>query len=154
MGQRIILKKQKINLEKPIYMKRSQTMLNLLRIILNTLENICERGDVCTDTLNYFLIKDAKFTRFYLPKIHKRLYNVPRRPVISNCGYYTENISSFLDFHLQPIAKKVKSYIKDTNEFLKKLRSLTNLSDNSLLCTMDVVGLYPNIPHPNIQKKT
>ena len=69
------------------------------------------------------------------------------RPVISNCGYYTENISSFLDFHLQPIAKKVKSYIKDTNDFLKKLRSLTNLPDNCLLCTMDVVGLYPNIPH-------
>ena len=120
----------------------------LMNIILNTLENIRKRGDVCTDTLNYFLIKDAKFARFYLlPKIHKRLYNVPGRPVISNCEYYTENISLFLDFHLQPIAKKVKSYIKDTNDFLKKLRSLTNLPGNSLLCTMDVVGLYPNIPH-------
>ena len=120
----------------------------LMNIILNTLENIRKRGDVCTDTLNYFLIKDVKFARFYLlPKIHKRLSNVPGRPVISNCGYYTENISSFLDFHLQPIAKKVKSYIKDPNDFLKKLRSLTNLPGNSLLCTMDVVGLYPNIPH-------
>ena len=120
----------------------------LMNIILNTLENIRKRGDVCTDSLNYFLFKDAKFARFYLlPKIHKRLCNVPMRPVISNCGYYTENISSFLDFHLQPIAKKVKSYIKDTNDFLKKLRSLTNLPGNSLLCTMDVVGLYPNIPH-------
>ena len=29
----------------------------------------------------------------------------------------------------------------------KKLRSLTNLPGNGLLCTMDVVGLYPNIPH-------
>ena len=48
---------------------------------------------------------------------------------------------------LQPIAKKVKSYIKDTNDFLKKLRSLTNLPGNCLLCTMDIVGLYPNIPH-------
>ena len=120
----------------------------LMNIVLNTLENIRKRGDICTDTLNYFLIKDAKFARFYLlPKIHKRLYNVPGRPVISNCGYYTENISSFLDFHLQPIAKKVKSYIKDTNDFLKKRRSLTNLPGNSMLCTMDVVGLYPNIPH-------
>ena len=119
-----------------------------MNIILKTLENICKRGDVCTDTLNYFLIKDAKFARFYLlPKIHKIQYNLPGRPVISNCGYYTENISSFLDFHLQPIAKKVESYIKDTNDFLKKLRSLTNLPGNSLLCTMDVVGLYPNIPH-------
>ena len=30
---------------------------------------------------------------------------------------------------------------------LKKLRSLTHLPGNCLLCTMDVVGLYPNIPH-------
>ena len=120
----------------------------LMNIILSTLQKIRKRGDVCIDTLNYFFVKDAKFARFYLlPKTHKRLYNVPRRPVISNCGYYTENISSFLDFDLQAIAKKVKSYIKDTNDFLKKLRSLTNLRGNSLLCTMDVVGLYPNILH-------
>ena len=33
-------------------------------------------------------MKDPKFARFYLqPKIHKRLHNVPGRPVISNSGY-------------------------------------------------------------------
>ena len=91
------------------------------------------------------MIKDPKFARFYLlPKIHKRLENVPGRPVISNCGFYTENISAFLDFHLQPLAREVKSYIKDTNDFL---RSLTNLPNNIILCPVDVVGLYPNIPH-------
>ena len=31
--------------------------------------------------------------------------------------------------------------------FLKKLRSLPNLPDDIVLCTVDVVGLYPNIPH-------
>ena len=82
-----------------------------------------------------------------LPKIHKRLHNVPGRPVISNCGYYTENISSFLDYHLKPLAKKVESYIKDTNHFLKKLKELGSLPKNAILCTIDVVGLYPNIPH-------
>ena len=56
-------------------------------------------------------------------------------------------IPSFLNFNLQPIAKKVKSYIKHTNDFLKKLHPLTKLPDNSHFCTMDVVGLYPNIPH-------
>ena len=65
------------------------------------------RGDLSADNLEYFFNKDPKFARFYLlPKIHKRLHNVPGRPVISNCGYYTENISSFLDYHLQPLAKK------------------------------------------------
>ena len=80
-----------------------------------------------------YKIKDPKFARFYLPKIHKRLNNVPDRPVISNCGYYTENISAFLDFHLQPLAQAVKSYIKDTNDFLNKIRSLPKLPDNIIL---------------------
>ena len=76
-------------------------------------------------------MKDPKFARFHLlPKIHKRLHNVPGRPVISNNGYNTENISSFLDHHLQLLAQVIKSYIKDTNEFLKKLRSLPKLPDS------------------------
>ena len=48
---------------------------------------------------------------------------------------------------MQPIAKQVRSYIKDTNDFLKKLKSLPKLPDNTILCTIDVVGLYPNIPN-------
>ena len=31
--------------------------------------------------------------------------------------------------------------------FLKKLRALPNLPDDIILCTVDVVALYPNIPH-------
>ena len=100
------------------------------------------------DTVNYFLVEDPKFARFYLlPKIHKRLYDVPGSPVISNCGFYTENISSFLDFHLQPFAQKVQWYIKDTNHFLRKIRELDQLPEGTILCTIDVVGLYPNVPH-------
>ena len=30
---------------------------------------------------------------------------------------------------------------------MRKLRSLPNLPDDIILCTIDVVGLYPNIPH-------
>ena len=45
------------------------------------------------------------------------------------------------------MAQAVKSYIKDTNDFLNKLPSLPKLADNIILGTVDVVGLYPNIPH-------
>ena len=65
--------------------------------------------------------------------------------MISNCGYYTENISSFLDYHLQPLAQKVKSYIKDTSHFLSKLKSLGKLPQGAVLCTVDVVDLDPNM---------
>ena len=84
-------------------------------------------------------MKDPKFARFYLlPKIHKRLHNVPGRPVITNNGHYAQNISSFVDDHLQPLAQVVKSYSEDTNEFLEKLCSLPTFSDRIILCTMDV----------------
>ena len=37
-------------------------------------------------------------------------------------------------------------YIKDTNDFLNKLRSLPKLPGNIILCTVDILVLYPNIP--------
>ena len=90
-------------------------------------------------------MEEPKIGRFYLwSKRHKRLHSVPGRFVISNSGFYTENISAFLDFHLRPIMAKVKSYIKDTNDFLRKLQNLPKLPDDVILCTIDVVGLYPN----------
>ena len=42
---------------------------------------------------------------YLLPKIHKRLNDVPGLPVISNCGTPTEKLSEVLDHHLQPIMK-------------------------------------------------
>ena len=119
----------------------------LINTIMKGLEKIRLRGDLSSDTLNYFL-KNPKFSRFYLlPKIHKRFHDVPDRPVISNFRFYTENISSFLDHHLQRLAQRVKSYIKDTNHFLNKIKKTGKLPEGAILCTMDVVGLYPNIPH-------
>ena len=84
---------------------------------------------------------------YLLPKIHKRLYNVPGRPVISTCRTPTEKASEFLDHHLQPIMKSGVSYIKDTNDFLFKLKNLEKIPENAFLVTADVAGLYPSIPH-------
>ena len=134
--------------DKEVYLEVPNDWSALVSTIFKSLEKIRKRGDLSQDTLNYFLVKDPKFARFYLlPKVHKRLYDVPGRPVISNCGFYTENISSFLDFHLQPLAQKVKSYIKDTNHFLRKIKELGQLAEGTIPCTTDAVGLYPNIPH-------
>ena len=85
----------------------------LVSTIFKSLEKVRKQGDLSQNTLNYFLVKDSKFASFYLlPKVHRWLYDVPGRPVISNCGFYTKNISSFLDLYLHPLAQMVKSYIK------------------------------------------
>ena len=36
---------------------------------------------------------------------------------------------------------------KDTNDFLSKLKGLGRFPDGAILVTIDVVGLYPHIPH-------
>ena len=102
-------------------------------------------GDLKRNNLDYFIMKDPKFARFYLlPQIHERLHNVQGRPVVATM---LRIFPDFLDHHLQPLAEVVKSYIKDANEFLKKLRFLPKFPDRIILCTMDVVGLYSKIPH-------
>ena len=87
----------------------------LISTIHRTIEKIRKRGDLKRETVKYFEVKDPKFARFYLLlKGHELLNNVPGRLVISNCGYYMENISAFLDFHLQPLEQLVISYILRT----------------------------------------
>ena len=43
--------------------------------------------------------------------------------------------------------KEGKSYIKDTADFLDKLKDLGEVPEGAILVTADVIGLYPSIPH-------
>ena len=120
----------------------------LINTMMKALEKIRLCGYLSNDTLDYFLVKNPKFARFYLlPKIHKHLHDVLGTPVIANSSFYNKNISSILDYHLQPLAQRVKSYIKDTNQFLNKIKKIVKLPEEVVLCAVDVVGHYPEIPH-------
>ena len=114
--------------DKEIYEEVSNDPQPLIDTIHRAVEKIRKRGDLSADNIKYFMVKGPKFARFYLlPKIHERLENVPGRPV-TNCGFYTENISAFLDFHLQPLTREGKSYIKDDNDFFLKTPFLNRLN--------------------------
>ena len=98
--------------------------------------------------LKYFPYNFKKASNLYfLLKIHKRLANVPGKPVISNCGTPTEKVSEFLDFLLKPVMQDRWSYIKDTGDFLQKIKHLSKILKGAILLTADIVELYPNIPH-------
>ena len=89
--------------------------------------------------------KDPKPPKFYtLPKIHKK--SNPGRPVISSISCHTTNISKYVDHHLQEHVSKLPSYVKDTTDFINKIKDLT-VPDNAILATMDVSSLYTNIPN-------
>ena len=101
--------------------------------------------------LKYFTYNFKKATNlwklYFLPKVHKKLANVPGRPVISNCGTPTEKVSEYRDSLLKPVTQDGWSYIKDTGNFLKKIKRLSKIPEGAKLVTADVVGLYLDIPH-------
>ena len=108
-----------------------------------------QKGKITEKQLKYFTIKHKKATNlgkmYLLPKIHKKLYDVPARLVMSNCERPTEKASEFLDYLLMEVMQN--SYIKDSNDFMKKIKHLKIIPDNAILVTTDVLGLYPIIPH-------
>ena len=67
--------------------------------------------------------------------------NVPVRPVISNNGTSTENISSYLDYHLKSLIPNVRYILEDTIDFANRIQDLSDLPENSILVSFDVVGL-------------
>ena len=94
------------------------------------------------------LVKNPQLGRFYLlPNILKRLANIPGRSVISNNRTSTENISSYLDYHLKSLISNVPHILEDTRDFVNHIQDLSDLPESSILVSFDVVGLYPHIPH-------
>ena len=84
--------------------------------------------------LTYSFKNASDLGRIYiLPKTHKRKYNVPGRPIICNCGTPMEKMSEILDHHLQPVIEGAKSYVKETNHFLKKPKELGKVPPNAIL---------------------
>ena len=113
--------------------------------------NLRNGGFITDKELKYFSFDHKRACNlgklYLLPKIHKRLFNVPGRPVISNCGTPTEKASEFLDSHLKTIMQESWSYIKDSTDFINKIGQIGDIPENAILVTADVAGLYPSIPH-------
>ena len=97
---------------------------------------------------------EPRARRFYmLPKIHKPLecWTIPHkmppgRHIVSDCNSISKNIAGLIDYHLKRYAIQHPSYIKNTYDFVDKIRNLS-IPPNSLLITLDVESMYTNISH-------
>ena len=78
-----------------------------------------------------------------LPKIHKE--GNPGRPVVSSIDSHTSKISKYVDYHIHPIAKEIKSYFQDKSDFIEKINQAGTVPENTYLVSMDVRSLYTNI---------
>ena len=85
---------------------------------LKTMHENKEIDDNCLEYLTQFKGRTALF--YMLPTIHKKLQGPPGTPIVSGNGCPTENIA---------------------------LDNLGNILTNAILVTLDVAGLYTNIPN-------
>jgi hypothetical protein len=78
-----------------------------------------------------------------LPKIHKD--GAPIRPIISAVGTYNYKLAKYLDVILKPLLDNSKYMLKDTFDFINKIKSLLTDVD-IILASYDVQSLFTNIP--------
>ena len=117
-----------------------------MKLVNDTIERFKKQKLINEKVAEGLKRNNPKAPKFYLrPKIHKE--GNPGRPVVSSVNCHTANISKYVDCHLQPIVKEIPSYVKDTQDFLKKLEKVKDIPQDSLLVTLDVKSLYTNIPN-------
>lgn len=120
--------------------------------IHNILTDMYRDKFISKDQLNYLSgPTDYKTRTFYLlPKVHKKREawpqpNMPEgRPIVSDINSETYRVSEFIDYFINPLAMKHFTYIKNSYEFVNKIRN-KSINDNYLLVTGDVSALYTNM---------
>ena len=114
--------------------------------IADTLITMKSLNLITEKNFDFLNIKNPKEARFYLlPKIHKK--DVPGRPICSSIQHPTAHISKFVDEHIKKYVPKIRSYVRDTQHFISRLKQLGQIPNNALLVTLDVSSLYTNIPN-------
>ena len=114
--------------------------------ITQSLITMRSRGLISEENLDYLSPNKCTIGHFYLlPKIHKK--NIPGRPICSSVTHPTANISKFVDAHIQKYVPTTKSYIRDTQDFISKIKEIGPIPEGSFLVTLDVSSLYTNIPN-------
>ena len=111
-----------------------------------TLNQMRVKGLITEENFDYLSIDEFSEGRFYLlRKIHKK--GIPGRPICSSVNHPTSRISKFVDEHIKRYVPQTKSYIRDTQDFITKLKSLGKNPKGAILCTLDVSSFYSNIPN-------
>jgi len=89
-------------------------------------------------------------TFYLLPKIHKPREKWPSpdmpegRPIVSDVGSETYRVSEYIDSFINPLACKHQSYVKNSYDFVEKVRNV-KIEKDWLLVTGDVSALYTNM---------
>ena len=116
------------------------------------LNRLLDSGFITDKQFDYLeaRIPDSPRSFYLLPKVHKDRSkwpspNMPEgRPIVADCGSETYRICEFIDYYLKPLATRHSSYLKDTYDFIHKIRGQI-IPPHSFIVTGDVTALYTNM---------
>ncbi|CAF3042390.1 unnamed protein product [Rotaria socialis] len=161
----VIVKADKGNsiiiLDKESYIKKAEEILKGNQFQEITNKNYHQERENELNKYIYSLLKDgiidqklrfrlqstcSSLSVFYgLPKIHKTGY--PIRPIISTIGSFQYELSKYLAKAIKDSSPQADSDIKDSFEFVKKIKNTILSQEKSyIICSFDVESLYTNVP--------
>lgn len=116
------------------------------------LHRIFNKDLISAKQLSYLRATDFDKQRYFylLPKVHKDRTKWPHpqmpegRPIVADCGSESYRVSKYIDYFLQPLSNIHESYLKDTYDFIAKIRNQP-IQEDWLLVTADVTALYTNM---------
>lgn len=72
-------------------------------------------------------------------------FKIPaNHPIVSDRGSESYRIAEYIDYYINPLARLHPSYIKDTYDFVAKLKNL-KVPKETLLFSIDMESLYTNV---------
>ena len=139
-------KKYYLKLKEPIFPETRQ-------LVKQIIDKLVEKKFINKKQRQYLVGNPEPRARLFylLPKIHKdpAKWSIPHeippgRPIVSDCDSETYYTAEYIDYFLNPLSNRHPSYIKDTYDFVEKVKKL-HVPPQSLLFTMDIDSLYTNI---------
>ena len=116
------------------------------KIVNSAVESFRNQELLLNSTASQLTVDEVRTPQFHiLPKVHRP--NIPGRPVVSSVECHTSKISKFADHYLQPHAKLLPSYIKDTSGFNSRINETKDINEDTILVTLDVKSIYTKIPN-------
>lgn len=135
----------------PIPNRLREDITHQLDITLNRLlsnKHISDRQYTYLSGLSLPKTQDRKF--YLLPKIHKDINTWPQndmpegRPIVADCETESRRATDYVTYHISELSRQHKSYIKNTQDFIQKIRGQV-IHPDMILVTGDITSLYTNM---------
>ncbi|XP_052212044.1 uncharacterized protein LOC127831095 [Dreissena polymorpha] len=114
--------------------------------VKKVVDNLYKKGSIDSDLRQYMTGNDGTSGKLQgNPKLHKP--GMPLRTIVNGRSHPTEKMAEIVEDQLRSHVTSLPSFVRDTMDFLNKIRKLKQpLPEGTLIFCLDVKALYPSVP--------